>query len=215
MSLVAPGICRYSVQGIIGSRPWACILDMHLETTVLDDRHDVILDQARVLLNAWFEKVLPFTGSAVTLQRVRWVDLNDADGETGERSTSPEHTIPASGGVGTDIAPANAAILVKKRAGGGRRSRNGRMFLPGIPEASAAASNVAGASLTTMQGNMNSFLSSINQTGGVILDYESHLAVVHTIRPTPTAPPEFDSFDHVTSLEVQQLLATQRRRMRG
>ena len=102
------------------------------------------------------------------------------------------------GGAGTPIT-SQVAILVKKVTGFAGRAFAGRFYVPGLEEGNVDADNlIAGAVLTNMQTSADDFLSAIEgNVGTMVID---HAAAIDS---TP-----------VVSLLVDQLVATQRRRLR-
>lgn len=105
--------------------------------------------------------------------------------------------------------PPNVALLVHKRtARGGRRGR-GRFYIPFAVNTAAITEDgrIAPAEVTTLQTAMDTFLTQINTTVGpmVVLHRTSAPGVDH---PTNPGPPST-----VTGLAVDNLVATQRRRL--
>lgn len=110
--------------------------------------------------------------------------------------------------VGATISP-NVAVLVRKRsARGGRRGR-GRMFWPWMIQAIEAdeAGKITAATVTNLQLAFASMLPSMTARNVpmAILHSPSEVGIGH---PTPIGAP-----DLVTSLQVDPLVATQRRRL--
>lgn len=208
--LIAPGICRFTLHGTIHDRPWANVIDMHIETGIAGSRADSIADQAQVLLNEWIDHIRPLLTPQAILTEVTWVDLNAADGTVGNRSdASSPRVMPSAGSNPGDAMPGNVAILVTKRTNGGRGARNGRMFLPGVDESDAVGSNFSGGNASAAGAALGNFLSGVNQSDSPVFDYSSHMAVVQT------SAGAFVAHHNVVGLAVQTRLATQRRRLRG
>jgi hypothetical protein len=141
-----------------------------------------------------------FTGYALEQTTIRY-----ATGET----TNPEGVeVHVERNVFTntgDPLPQNSAVLVRKRTGLAGRRRQGRMYLPPIYNQSVSAvGRIDAGGLTALQTSTDVFLSSLNNSpnlqGMVIL----HSTGISTA-PVPTP---------VTTLTVQPIIATQRRRMR-
>jgi|SRR5687767_9892867 len=125
-------------------------------------------------------------------------------GSDGGDGPSHELLTRTAGSRAGESAPINWAVLVRKQSAlGGRRNR-GRMFLPSgyvLDTEVTELGGLAGARQTTLQGLSNGFLTAIE--AGVTYD---RMVILHETAPsTPTV---------VTSLSVQSLGATQRRRMR-
>lgn len=123
--------------------------------------------------------------------------LLNIDGEpflVGESSTS------IAGALSGSALPPNNAYLVKKVTGLSGRQYQGRMYIPGVPEASVNEGGfLETADLASLQLNMNQFLAALSTAGyPMVLLHTAPLA-------TPTS---------VTSLIVDTRIGTQRRRMR-
>jgi len=201
----------------------ANIIDMFIDTTGSSTlRNDAIFAQAGVLVNQWKVDVLPKLSVLYTFERVSWVDLDEDDGSTGQRTTSTGITLPLPGGDSLTPFPANVAVLVKKITDGGRGRRKGRMYIVAAtePETSSTAPNIQDPTVVTaLQTSMNSFLGNVNQDAGTF-GYGSRMCVTHILtREPPTKPgvpgaPLTGDHKNVNSLQVDNLLATQRRRLR-
>lgn len=110
-------------------------------------------------------------------------------------------------GAGTGaILPQNCAYLVHKRTATGGRGGRGRMYLPGVDE--AQASNIGAINLANVAGlvnSLNTLLTSINS--GVTV---AQMVILHDSNGVHAAdPPRV-----VTSLTLDPVIATQRRRLR-
>jgi hypothetical protein len=206
--LVVPGICRFAVHGTILDRPWVNVLDMHIDSEILEDRNENIEDQAKILLNEYYDEIRPEMSVSWTVEKVTFVDLDQADGITGERSTGDSPRVfPAAGTQSaSETVPGSVCALVSKRTTSARGKRSGRMFLPASVEGAIVGQNLTSSKVTTLQAAMNAFLTAINQEPG---QYSSELVVVHITGGVPSGT------DAVTALEVNQRLATQRRRLRA
>jgi hypothetical protein len=112
-------------------------------------------------------------------------------------------TVSRAGALGGSANPQNVATLVRKNTGlGGRRNR-GRMFLPGIPEAFTADNGIiAPANVTTLQ-------TAVNLLHSGALFAASNVDAMVLLHSTPPTTPTV-----INSLDVQNLVATQRRRLR-
>lgn len=212
--LVAPGVCRYTIESALESGVVVNILDMWIDDESLTGtREDAILDQAHIIFEQWADQVIPALVNDLTLNRVRWVDLNSLTGSTGEVTDGGAFTAPVAGGSSGDPLPANVSMLVTKVApGGGRSTRSGRWYIAGLSEGSTdgANGNLIGSSLLTeWAGIWEDFLAAVNQDGS----YDSRMVVVHT-QTIGDADPVYLSKSIITDLAPQQLLATQRRRLR-
>lgn len=113
-----------------------------------------------------------------------------------------EHIEPLSGSVALQSLTVNTCVLVKKNTAAGGRKNRGRMF---VPPFNLAESDVDAA------GNISSVFVGIQQ--GMWVDTLSAMAVDNYF-PWLLHTDPADSPTAITSLTVQGLAATQRRRMR-
>jgi hypothetical protein len=221
-ALVAPGICRYTIEGTYAGNPVANVLDMHVDIVgSVTDRNTALADQAAIIISAWVDEILENLPSVYTADIIRWVDLNAADGAVGSATLGTGTDFPSSGTSVGDPMPGNVAVRVNKQISASRGQRQGRMYLPGITESqtSAGAPNAPSAAyIAALNTDLAAFLAAINQNAGTVPpNYDSWLSVVHTENTaSPGDPPVivFDGFSHVTSLVCDGTLATQRRRLR-
>lgn len=94
----------------------------------------------------------------------------------------------------------NVAVLIRKRTPFGGKTGKGRMFMPGVHEGATNKGGVIDtAYLNLVQSEADQWLAAHNTAG----------LVVHLLHSAPLLAPFV-----VTNLEVQQLMATQRRRLR-
>lgn len=210
--IVVPGVCRFSVHGVIADRPWVNILDIHINSSLLTNRDTAILDQAGIINQRWVERFAVFMASTWKLEGTRWVDLDTLDGSTGETvETSGTAVLPQAGTGTGDPLPACVSTLITKVAGGGRGTRPGRLYQAGHVEPNAVGNALTAGGLTGLQAAWNTFLTNINQSAAPLSvgSYDSELVVVRNRIGVPS------SFDKVNSLSVQGRFATQRRRLRG
>lgn len=107
------------------------------------------------------------------------------------------------GALGGSAIAQNTAVLVRKNTGlGGRRNR-GRMFLPGVTVSFVAANGtITAANVTTLQ-------TAVNLLHSPALFAASNVDAMALFHETPPTTPTI-----VNSLDVQNLVATQRRRLR-
>lgn len=212
-ALVAPGICRFTVNGTYAERPIANIVDMQIDTTgTTTDRDDACFRMAGVLLNQWTDDILPLVADNYQATSVSWVDLNSLTGSTGERTSTDAETWPASG-EGTQAANSSAiAFRVDKSSVARRGQRQGRMYLVGVPESATedgSPNTLIGGVVTAMNSALASFLDNIRQEDADPGNYQSRMVVVHTVEDV------FESWSYVESLTVNGRLGTQVRRLRG
>jgi len=106
----------------------------------------------------------------------------------------------ATGGASAASVPSNTAVLVRKvTAEGGRRQR-GRLYMVGLPETARLGSDrILDANVTTLQGDWNDLKTAFD-------DADLPLVLLHGHPDdTPTV---------ISHMTVENVLATQRRRMR-
>jgi hypothetical protein len=136
--------------------------------------------------------------STSTLSRIR-VSL----GTDGGADLVADTAWSDAGGATGSMLPPNCAVLVHKRtARGGRRGR-GRFFLPWaiIETAVDEVGIITPANVTTIQTAMNTFRSTL-------ISNSIPMVLLHDPGKTATGPP-----DPVTSMTVDRLISTQRRRL--
>lgn len=216
--LLVPGVCRFTVNAVLAGIDVATVLDFDLNTSGLfQDRIDSIDDQAGVIVNQWCDHVLPWCSNDYTALSVSWVDLDTADGSVGIKTTGGDEALPQSGGEAQISCPNNVALLVTKRVQAGRSSRNGRMFLAGVASQQVQAADprrLAPAWVAAVQTHMTDMLAALNQDVSVPVTYQSHLVVTHVLTRDEDGHPLTGEGREVTSLTVENLLATQKRRQR-
>lgn len=208
-AIVANGVCRYAVHGLFAGRQVVNILDMKIDTTgVGTDRDEACFRQAGRILNAWNGNVLALLVNNYSAQSVSWVDLDELDGPTGQRTSTDTKTWPTSGLSGNEALPGNVAIRINKITNSRRGSKQGRMYLCGADEfttSDAAPNTVTETNQGLINAAMDTFLSEI--TSEEVL-YDSQLHVVHT------AAGVFTTSSEVDALTVDATLGSQRRRLR-
>lgn len=99
--------------------------------------------------------------------------------------------------------PSNTAVLVKKLSGLRGRSNRGRMYVPGVHEGDVNPNGTISAGVVTaLQGFADLMLDGFSEVGG-----GCQMVILHD--QTVSDPPTI-----VTELQVDPVVATQRRRMR-
>lgn len=211
--IVLGGICHFAVHGTCNDRQFSCIVDVDINTATGADRTNAILDQAKIINGNTVQHFMPLTNQSTQLVKCSWVDYDNADGETGETTLGSEgFTLPANGGILGDSLPSNCCFLFHKNVAGGRKSRNGRMYWPGVPESSATLNGVVSAQITQWNNALSVWMQDVQQQDAPLppggSTYSSSLVVVHV--PTVGSP----SFDSINTMTIDAGLATQRRRLR-
>jgi hypothetical protein len=149
---------------------------------------------------AWSDNIVPSMSDDVAfLECTVKLGPNDT-GPTGASSFSA-----TGGNVGTSLAP-QVSFLVKKRTASGGKANRGRMFVPGPTEADVNSGGVVtGGVVDALQGAFGDFFSDL-----VAADIAP--VILHAISeavPDPPAP------TIITEFQVDSVVATQRRRLRG
>lgn len=213
MALIAPGVCRYVVHGRYGGQEMLNIIDMQIDTTgTVNSRHDAIATVAGDIINNWSDEILPILSASYTVESLTWVDLDEADGETGIRTSTDGSSWPEVGGQSADGFPGNTYLKVTKvLENKTRQQRNGTLRLGAIPEGATSPGSVNVVNdpgyLSLLQPALDAFLSGITdqEPEGV----QQQMVVVHTVNDV------FTSYSGVESLLSTNRLGTLRRRMPG
>lgn len=154
---------------------------------------------------AFYENVIPQMSSQIILQATEIRYQGDALPAPPAIGVFTEDHAGGNTGA-TVIAPQNVAFLVHKRTALAGRHGRGRLFLPGVPEGSVDnVGNVLAGTLTGFNAALATWRTDIaadvNFVGMVVLHDDA------SISPTP-AP------TLVTSISMDPVVATQRRRLR-
>jgi hypothetical protein len=171
------------------------ICTLGAETTATDFATRVALLDAAV--GHWGTDIMPNFSSAYSLTGV--------DGIYGSGTGDLPHTSSITGPSGTlsnTPTQQNTSVLVKKLSGLGGRANRGRMFVPGCPEDQIGPTGlILGAHLANLQLAFTSLYDDLVATTNI-----GNLVIFHDDpAPLPTT---------ITSLFVDPLVATQRRRLR-
>lgn len=121
---------------------------------------------------------------------------------------------PSPAALGGAALPQNCGLLIHKRTAGVGRGKNGRVYLPGVPEDQVDGRGaVDPAFVVTQQAEADQFFDTFTGTDFPLLTVNHGLVKVPGSDPPEyTDPPSL--FDHVTSLTIDGTIATQRRRLR-
>jgi hypothetical protein len=155
---------------------------------------------------------------AATSAEVNWDEILVSDvSETGSEQVVMSLTQPHPGLVVGDCLPNQNAVVLGLRTGqkGGRK--RGRMFVPGVSESASAAGRVNGAQLTAIQALGAGLITNYGPTGA---DAGWRLQIYSPEDLTPPPPKTFKPRPgtiktQVTSTDVDDLVASQRRRRPG
>lgn len=210
--IVAPSVCRFTVNGVANGRPVANIVDCQVDTTgSVISRAEAIFNLAGDIINNWDDHVMTLTTSQYTAQSVSWVDLNSVDGTVGERSVTSDTSWPANGRATGGTAQGNVAYRVNKVGGVTRGQRRGRMYIPCVSEDANLGTNgnlVNPTFVGYVNSAMGEFLDGINDDIIPGREYSSKMVVVHLVGDT------FESYSDVEQLICDPTFGSQRRRLR-
>lgn len=217
MALVAPGICRYSLNHTYLGRPAVNILDIHLIGSGPGGpgRETKIERMGRKIIDSWVGTIMQSLSSSTTFNSVSYVDLDSEDGVTGTVVAGDGVSLPQAGaGAGAPIS-ANTTTLVTKQGLSARGQRNGRWFLTPPTEDNINGNTIAGSYVTALQGRLDTFL--LDMINGDDPDVgTTSMAIVHTKNTgTPTDPIiTWTGNTDVIKLVANNQVASQRRRNR-
>lgn len=215
MALVAPGVVRFAINGTFaGTRPWTNIWDVDMLAPIGESRELACLAYANEIVPVWDGSIAQSISEQVVMTDITWVDLDSETGSTGAISTT--------GGAGTEgdqtgpVLPANVAVLATKQAASARGSRNGRMYIPGLPESDADGLDISAGALATLNDRLDAFLTALTDPASV-QPVAAQPVVLHTRNiGTPSNPNiVYAGHDPILTLVAQSRLATQRRRLRS
>lgn len=145
--------------------------------------------------DVWSDTVMPVVSASIKFER-----MEVRFGADGGGSLVYESVANLLGTQSAAIAPINCSNLVQKRSSSAGRTNRGRMFLPGVLEASVGGDGLlTGPRLAQLQTAMSAFLVNLNEDAGGVM------VVLHNSAQAPTV---------VTSMIVAPKIATQRQRMR-
>jgi hypothetical protein len=208
-ALIAPGICRYTVNGLFNGRQVANIVDMQIDTTgSVVARDDAVDEVAGDILNNWSDEVLPNLTAQYIATSISWVDLDEADGSTGARTSTDGSTWPEPGGSSDASAQGNVAFRINKQGTARRGQRAGRMYLCGVGESANLNTNgnaVNPTVQTALTAAMQEFLSGINDDLG---DATRKMVVLHVVGGI------YLGYSDVGGLACDSTFGSQRRRLR-
>lgn len=193
MAVIADGY-QISLSGITGDRPWTNVFHFQLA----GGTPPPIAEAAQIVADAWGTTVFDYTSVTTKLQTASFVDLRSLAGDSGTISLSP----PYEGGNSASAAPPNVAVLIRWTTNGGRATRNGRTYVPGIGEGSVDVNGILG----------ETQVSEFTEQAGEFIDAcegaELILSVLHLVSPTE------GDMRTVLSGSCDPRVATQRRRLR-
>jgi hypothetical protein len=167
---------------------------------------------ANSLMGAYGTHLMPQLSSLLTLESVHILYQSDSAHQLVADSNASSVVGGKTSGA-TATMPPQVAWLLRKKTSFAGRSQRGRMYVPGMLEGNASATgSIASADLTAMQGAVANFFSAIAGFHPVLIHSvvceagETGHEGPHTGSPLPVSP--------LTTLEVDDVVATQRRRLR-
>lgn len=180
--------------------PWICTIGV---STV--DAGGDYFGLATTLAYAWVNQMLPNQSNIVTLESVDLII-----GQDGEDPLIYSYASGATGAGSGNYLPQNTALLVQKRTDSGGRRNRGRMYVPLILGESAVdnVGVIQSSQVTALNASMETFLDILN-TGGTGDFPAAPPYILHSDETGTPPPPTL-----ITSLQVSNVIATQRRRLR-
>lgn len=194
--LVVENAVRVSLTGSAGARPFTCVI------AGLITGGATATELATDIANAWISEIVEVRGlSSYNWTTAQYVDLTSTTGPSG-----PVPDLvgwPNAGPDTSDPCPPNTAALVRYAVPGGRLTRGGRTYWPGIPEAQVGTT---GELNNTWRNQLSACFDSFLDT---VLEGEH--GEVGVIGKASESTYEVRG---ISSLEVAGVAATQRRRLR-
>ncbi len=106
--------------------------------------------------------------------------------------------------------PQNTATLVHKRSGTGGARGRGRLYVPGVPEGEVSPTGLMNQTwVNFLQGSFTAWL---NELANIVPGAATGMVILH--QAGGVVPPSFPGPSLVTSLVIDPIVATQRRRLR-
>jgi len=154
-------------------------------------------DGADLASAAWAATVLADQTSSVTLSRTRFKRGPNVSGAFAEKATT------SAGGIGSSAMPPQVSLLITKVTATGGRSGRGRSFMPGVTEVDIGPNGELGtAYLADVQDKWDDLKTALEAAD--LFPVLLHADNTGDVTPHP-----------ITGFQVQALVATQRRRLRG
>lgn len=195
MAPIVADCLQVSLKGVTQGHTWAVVNHFQLLGASPPDPEAA----AQIVIDSFADAVMPQTSAAVDLVSADYADLSSLSGISG--SVTPTGGTVTGGSSGIAVPP-NAAVLVTKNALGTRSQRNGRMYLVGVEEAATTSDGALTSGAVTLWQN------ALDDWTDALQDGDLGLVVLSKSGPSA------GDVRTVTSLQVQSLLATQRRRLR-
>lgn len=162
---------------------------------------------AALIVTAWGTRIDPEIVNTLTLATVR---VKKGPMEDGPFAQVTANNAGASSGT---AGPPSVAFLIRKNTAFGGKKGAGRMYLPGVKETDVDETGaVVAGKVTLLQTAFNGFLNDLaaaNAHMHLLHSYGSYTSSKGVVTVVPSRTP-----DQVTSLAVDNRVATQRRRLR-
>lgn len=220
MTMTVPDVCRYTIHGTwTNGHVIDNVVDMQIDTTGSTElRAEAVELVAADIIQNWQSQIVPVVTNNYIVTGISWVDLDQEDGTTGELPPDSGEIVQSAEVAAS--APPHVCYLAKKLTSSARGQRKGRMYIAGIPEVSINEDGVlatdAGSAPVLMQSALDTFLENINQEDPGPDTHQAFMVVVH-LGPRPVAPApdnRVGTYTLVSALQLDPVVATQRRRLR-
>lgn len=153
--LIVPNGIRVSINGETGTHPFSCVYG-GLVTGLGSG-----LGLAQDIANSWIDNILPNLCDDVSFKGATWVDLRSTSGDSGPVPDLPGST---DGGNSDSMTSPAVCFLVHWQVPGGRNTKNGRSYLPGVSEAAVGPSGVlSGSGIVDLQDDILTFLQDVTE----------------------------------------------------
>lgn len=168
------------------------------------------LDQALAnsLFDSFATNVIGSLSQAYTLQKVHFLGQVDAANMVAFDSTNTPVTGTRTATNITALGPPHLAFLIRKRTGFAGKRQRGRFYFPGVAEAEVdSEGKISGTIVSSMQAAFSQWFTALNGFAKPML---AHTCFFEEDQP-PCIPP---AWTPIVSFEVDDVVATQRRRLK-
>ena len=214
--IVAPSIVRYSLKGhVAGGHNIVNNVDISLEAPPTKTRSDALSDFHGKLVGFWQDRMVSSMPSVYTFDGAHFVDLNTADGSTGDIAPNPAK--PIVGPSGAAATSPQICFLVHLNSSSKRGQRQGRMYFGPIQESQVDGGGVISPSVQTgLQAVVENFRNDIGTYSSLSVESAAWRTVhVHKPDGTKDDPSTWTySSSTIDNVAVDSQCATQRRRNR-
>lgn len=216
MIRLIPNVVRYALSATYtNGRPIVTVLHYRVDDSVPGaSRADRLSTHAARVRDAWQSEIMDLCSTGYAFQGIAWLDLDSEEGSTG--SLGANGALPTAGPkVTTSFAAPSICVLVRKNITGARGARRGRMYLPWLDEADTThTGSIQSTFVTTAQGKADAFFTAAQNIiaapdGGAKMIVPDYPRI-----PTPQPNTLVGRHSYVLSLTVENVQASQRRRVR-